>query len=79
MGQFPISVKVRKSKLTPGILMELERQEKERTNSSRGGSGVKPWLVDEGGDRDDLGTASLVSSGEKGATLGSEKSNSNES
>ena len=79
LGQHPISVKVRKSKLTPGILMELERQEKERTNSSRGGSGAKPWLVDEGGDREDLGTASLVSSGKKGATLGSEKSNSNES
>ena len=45
----------------------------------RGKRYICQGLVGEGGDRDDLGTASLVTSREKGATVGSDKSNFNES
>ena len=54
----------------PGILMEFEGQERERTNSASGGGR---------GDRDELGTAALDTSGEKGARLGLNQTNFNAS
>ena len=52
LGQQHVYVKVRKSKLRPGILVEFERQERLRTYSVSDGFGADPGLVGERGDRD---------------------------